>query len=315
MRFKNFLIVFSAFLIVTSVLNYQTCSAEENPCVTCHADLKKPAKSVHAAMGLGCSSCHKTVEGKNHPAEKGSIILTQSMPGLCYSCHDESKFKGKSVHQPVSGGMCTGCHNAHQSNYPKLLLKDSPALCYSCHNESKFKGGKSGHTGIGMCTGCHTPHASASVKILKGDQPELCYTCHDKAKFTKKYIHGIISKGGCTACHTPHTSNYPALLTNNITEVCITCHLPQSKGQHVTATVIAGPKRRFHPVSGVTDPRFPGKPKKIPDPNKPGKEIEAYDPDNPGKLITCASCHDPHSSDYIHLFPVANVCGLCHKYF
>jgi predicted CXXCH cytochrome family protein len=168
-----------------------------------------------------------------------------------------------------------------------------------------------------MCTGCHSPHASNSKKLLKTDQPELCYNCHDKAKFTKKYVHGIIAKGGCTACHTPHISNYSALLNNNPTEGCVTCHLPQAKGQHVTAAIIGGggSKRKFHPVSGVTDPRFPGTKKKIPDPNKPGHEIEVYDPEHPGKLMTCTSCHDPHSSDYRHLFPAANVCQLCHQYF
>ena len=317
MRFFKILIIITAIFCIAAPLIHEAHSAEENPCVACHADLKKPAKSVHAAIALGCSSCHKTVEGKSHPAQKGSIILTQNMPGLCYSCHDESKFKGKSVHQPVSGGMCTGCHNAHQSNYPKLLMKDIPGVCYSCHKESKFKGGKSGHTNIGMCTGCHNPHASNSSKILKSDQPDVCYNCHDKAKFTKKNVHKIIPTGGCTPCHTPHISDNPSLLImNNIYDLCVTCHVPQSKGQHITASVIAGAnKRKYHPIRGVTDPRFPGKPKKIPDPNRPGKEIEVFDPANPGKEMTCLSCHNPHSSDFRKLFPVASVCKLCHQYF
>ena len=315
MRFSKIIIILTAILFIATPLIYEAHSAEENPCVTCHADLKKPAKSVHAAIALGCSSCHKTVEGKNHPAQKGSIVLTQNMPGLCYSCHDESKFKGKSVHQPVSGGMCTGCHNAHQSNYPKLLMKDIPGVCYSCHKESKFKGGKSGHTNIGMCTGCHNPHASNSSNILKSDQPDVCYTCHDKAKFTKKNVHKIIPTGGCTPCHTPHISDNPSLLLmSNIYDLCVTCHVTQSKGQHITAS-IGGSKRKFHPIRGVTDPQFPGKPKKIPDPNKPGKEIEIFDPDNPGKEMTCISCHNPHSSDFRKLFTTASICKRCHKYF
>ena len=117
------LIVSGFFFLFSEPFTPQTYSAQENPCVGCHPEFKQKFKSVHAALGMGCATCHKQVEGKNHPAEKGSIVLTQSMPGLCYSCHDESKFKGKSVHQAVSGGMCTGCHNAHQSNYPKILLK------------------------------------------------------------------------------------------------------------------------------------------------------------------------------------------------
>ena len=190
------------------------------------------------------------MEGKTHPDQKGSIKLTQDMPGLCYSCHDASKFKGKSVHQPVSSGMCTACHDPHQSNFPKILVKDVPGLCYNCHDESKFKGA-SGHTAVGMCTGCHNPHSSNSDKILKMDQPELCYTCHDKSKFTKKYVHAIIAAGGCTSCHTPHISKNPFLLLNdNVQALCITCHVDKNDGRHIVSL----PGGRAHPISGVTDP-------------------------------------------------------------
>jgi predicted CXXCH cytochrome family protein len=315
MNYSKSIIIRLFIIIACTVISNSIFAAAENPCLDCHDKFRTRVKSVHAAMALGCPSCHTTVAGKTHPGQKESIVLTQSMPGLCYNCHDESKFKGKAVHQPITGGLCTGCHDPHQSNYPKILLKDIPGLCYNCHKESKFKGGK-GHTNIGMCNGCHAPHASNTNKILKSDQPEVCYNCHDKAKFTKKYVHAIIPAGGCTSCHTPHISENPSLLLmNNIYDLCITCHVPQSKGQHITSSVIAGSKRKYHPIRGVTDPRFPGKPKKIPDPNRPGKEIEVFDPANPGKEMTCISCHDPHSSDFRKLFPTASVCKLCHKYF
>ena len=306
MKFIKMLIVpiFLAFILLC--VTSPSYSVEENPCVTCHADLKKPAKSVHAAIALGCSSCHKTVEGKSHPAQKNSIILTQNMPGLCYSCHDESKFKGKSVHQPVSGGMCTGCHDAHQSNFPKLLLKNAPGLCYNCHKEANFKG-TSGHTAIGMCTGCHNPHSSNSDKILNGDQPGLCYGCHDKAKFSKKYVHAIIPAGGCTSCHIPHVSQYPALLSANIQELCLTCHVKKD-GRHIVSI----PGKIIHPISGVTDPSTTTI-INIENPDKPKTYQFVPDPKNPGKLMNCVSCHDPHSSDFRKLFPTNRLCGKCHK--
>ena len=270
--------------------------------------MKERAKSVHAAIALGCQSCHKPVEGKKHPGQKGSIILNQKMPELCFTCHDESKFKAKSVHQPVSGGMCTGCHDAHQSNYPKILLKDIPGLCYNCHNESKFKG-KAGHTNIGMCNGCHNPHSSNFNKILLKEQPDLCYTCHEKSKFTKKYVHSVIPVAGCTACHTPHTGQFPSLLLNPLFELCTSCHAAKSDGRHIVTL----PGKKIHPLKGVKDPLFPGT-KKIPDPLKPEKELEVPDPDNPGREITCASCHNPHSSDFMKLFPRKDICARCHKY-
>jgi predicted CXXCH cytochrome family protein len=302
--------------VAIGVLIRPSYAAQENQCLTCHTKFSEKAKSVHAAMGMGCEVCHKAAEGKTHPGQKDSMILTQKMPDLCFSCHDASKFKGKSVHQPVSSGMCTACHDPHQSNFPKILVKDVPGLCYNCHQEAKFTKGKSGHTVIGMCTGCHNPHSSNSDKILKADQPELCYNCHDKKNFTKKYVHAIIPAAGCTACHTPHISNNPSLLpSDSINGLCTTCHSSEASGQHVTGKVFGPSKMKFHPVSGMTDPRFPGKTKKIPDPNHPGREIEVFDPAHPGKPITCVSCHDPHSTDFPHLFTEANICQRCHKYY
>ena len=308
---KNlWLIVIPATLfIMVGFLTSQSYAAQENQCLSCHTKFKEKAKSVHAAVGMGCETCHKAVAGKTHPDQKGSITLTQEMPGLCYSCHDQSKFKGKSVHQPVSSGMCTGCHDPHQSNFPKILVKDVPGLCYNCHDESKFKGA-SGHTAVGMCTGCHNPHSSNSNKILKMEQPELCYSCHDKSKFAKKYVHSIIPVGGCTSCHTPHISSNPSLLLNPVNDVCTSCHKAQGSGSHVIA---AFPGNKTHPVKGVKDPSTL-KMIKAPDPKNPKKEIEIPDPNVPGKELTCVSCHNPHSSDYEHLFPVERICLKCHKY-
>jgi len=306
MKSIKLIIIVAIVFISIEVLPFRTSSAEENQCITCHAKFKERAKSVHAALGIGCQACHKQVEGKSHPDQKGSVVLTQKMAELCYTCHDESKFKGKSVHQPVSGGMCTGCHNPHQSDFPKLLVRDVPGLCYNCHKESNFKG-QSGHTAVGMCTGCHNPHSSNSDKILKADQPELCYTCHDKANFTKKYVHAIIPAGGCTSCHSPHISKYPALLLNDINDLCLTCHVNKD-GRHVVAL----PGNRIHPIAGIPDPSTTKMIQEI-DPKNPKMSKMIPDPKNPGKIMNCGSCHDPHSSDYRRLFPTSRICGKCHK--
>jgi predicted CXXCH cytochrome family protein len=309
MRKLEAILIMAVVSIMLGLLSSQSYAAQENQCLTCHTKLKERAKSIHAAMGMGCEACHKAVEGKSHPDQKGSIILTQKMPDLCYNCHDASKFKGKSVHQPVASGMCTGCHDPHQSNFPKLLVKDVPDLCYNCHDASKFKGSKgaSGHTAVGMCTGCHNPHSSNSDKILKADQPELCYSCHDKSKFTKKYVHAIITAAGCTSCHTPHISTYPDLLSNKVEDLCSSCHVNKD-GRHIVAL----PGNRIHPISGVTDPSTT-KMITVKDPANPQSVKIIPDPKNPGKPMNCLSCHDPHSSDYKNLFPTNRLCEKCHK--
>jgi predicted CXXCH cytochrome family protein len=249
------------FIFTFGLLTFAAYSAEENTCVACHEDVNKPAKSIHAALKMGCSACHKTVEGKSHPDQKGSIVLTQKIPGLCYGCHAESKFRGKS-----------------------------------------------GHTLLGMCTGCHNPHRSDSGKLLKSDQPGVCYECHDKAKFAKKYIHGIINVGGCTACHAAHVSDNPSLLMNSVHELCVSCHIKVTKEKHVVAI----PGRKRHPIVGVIDPSTL-KMIKGTDPKNPKRQIEVPDPNVPGKEMTCASCHDPHSSDFRSLLTQQKICTKCHK--
>ncbi|NWF75154.1 MAG: hypothetical protein HXY53_01035 [Nitrospirae bacterium] len=260
--FTLFLCLIVCFLILTlSLLTFDSYSAEENTCLACHIDLKKPKKSIHVVLDKGCSTCHKTVEGKTHPDQKGSIILTQKVPALCYICHDISKFKGTS-----------------------------------------------GHALLGMCTGCHNPHSSDSDKLLKNDQPNLCYECHEKTKFTKKYVHAIINLGGCTSCHAAHTSEYPSLLLNSTHKLCISCHANKLKLPHVVSL----PGKKRHPIDGVIDPSTI-KLIKVEDPKNPKRQIEIPDPNVPGKEMTCASCHEPHSSDFRSLLTQERICIKCHK--
>jgi len=250
----------TAFLFIS--LTVHMSFSEESACLTCHSALKV-AKNLHVPLTMGCEACHKTVAGKSHP-EKGSIILTQSLPGLCYGCHQESKFKGSTIHKPVAGGMCIACHNPHSSNSKKLLISELP---------------------------------------------DVCYTCHDKGNFTKKHLHKVINLIGCVTCHNPHVSNNPSLLTNPINDVCINCHKKQGSGQHIVSL----PRGKVHPIKDVIDISTL-KMIKTPDPKNPKLNIEMPDPKVPGKQLSCASCHNPHSSDYPKLFQVQRICLKCHKY-
>ena len=277
-------------LSLSTSLTYPTFSAEENPCLACHVELKGPSKSVHAVLRSGCQPCHTLVKGGNHPEQKDSIKLAQNVPGLCYSCHDKAIFKGKSLHPPVISNSCTACHNPHQSNLEKLLVKDIPGLCYNCHNESKFRG-KLVHAPIrkGLCLSCHNAHASNFSEILISDSPQLCYSCHDKTPFTKKYVHIVaVIPNGCNLCHKGHVSDNPYLLLKPIVELCTSCHKEQEKGMHIVAPV-AG--EITHPVTGM------------PDPSDAKKEL------------SCTSCHNPHSSKFAKLFPLARICTKCHQYY
>jgi predicted CXXCH cytochrome family protein len=201
----------------------------------------------------------------------------------CLSCH-EALSKGKVVHPALQMG-CTTCHSAIDANElphkktsktARGLSSEQPDLCYGCHDKAKFTQ-KNVHAAIGMgCTSCHNPHSSKNAKLLNAEPPGLCFNCHDKAGFSKKNVHPPVAGGMCMSCHTPHSSNEIALLLKPVNDVCITCHTASDirRGIHI----VRGFSTRGHPVKGKKDKM------------------------RPDRDLSCSSCHNPHSSDWIKLF-------------
>lgn len=211
----------------------------------------------------------------------------------CLMCHEELS-KGKVVHAALQMG-CPACHTAidagdvpHKitNKIAKGLSSDQPDLCYGCHDKTKFDG-KTVHPPVmgGMCTSCHNPHSTDAEKLLLSALPELCYTCHDKAMFSKRKAHMPVAVGKCLTCHEHHVSGKPSLLVKDVFELCTACHKAEGTGTHVLAGL-----RGAHPVR------------------------KAADPSRPGKEMSCASCHNPHGSDFDKLFYEAGICKRCHKY-
>jgi predicted CXXCH cytochrome family protein len=137
----------------------------------------KPAKLRTRCAKTGCEVCHIKEEGKNHPDDKKSMKLTQNMPILCYNCRS-IKFS-ITVHAPIMGGMCTSCHDPHQSDNPKILKEPMPEVCYTCHDKAKFTK-KYLHKVINVvgCGTCHSPHASNNPALLPSSKTEVCISCH-----------------------------------------------------------------------------------------------------------------------------------------
>lgn len=222
--------------------------------------------------------------GNAFPAEK------KSHP--CLGCHAELSKPAKFEHRALTLG-CDTCHiKVPAKDHPQekdsmRLAQEMPGLCFSCHKKSKFQN-KDIHPPVasGNCTGCHSPHRSDFEMLLIHETPELCYTCHAKEKFTKKYVHKIILHR--CSCHNQHASEHPHLLYAPVFQVCTDCHKARKSGNHVVSSLPAG---KVHPVSGVPDPR------------------------DKKKLITCTTCHNPHSSEYHKLFPKPRICKMCHKYY
>ena len=224
-------------------------------------------------------------------------------PEFCLGCHDDLT-EEKVVHMAVKNG-CLDCHSnldasvrPHKNNgkFPHGLDAAQPALCLTCHSKL-VANKKMTHAAVGMgCTGCHEPHSSKNAKLLKAAAPALCFKCHDKEDFEGKFVHGPVKSGQCLTCHQPHASDNQGLLKKDRAQMCLDCHDEVKEAPHM----IAGFSRKGHPIGD----------------EKRAKPVA--DPMREGKLFYCASCHEPHRSNFEKLRRIDPKLGMlacqkCHE--
>jgi predicted CXXCH cytochrome family protein len=236
--------------------------AEENLCLTCHTKgLNVPEKgSRHAALDMGCETCHVT----HKVGEKGKIEfdyhLTKATPALCIDCHDvkdaalikthqgqpfatancvqchdphqssQAKLMQKFTHAPFASGSCDTCHAAAKNGKVVLTQSDTKAICVTCHSEQaeKIEKAKVQHPGAqGDCITCHNPHAGATPGFIQPDPVSACLACHsDHAdQFKKAHRHQPAFQQSCAICHEPHGGDNAHLLrTKDVNSLCLECH-------------------------------------------------------------------------------------------
>jgi len=269
-------------------------------CLRCH-DAKAPTgrstpgsayridlslKLVHPAMKkTDCTGCHDGGHGSDNVK-----MLKKAPPDLCYGCHkrvDTAKF----MHSAVVVGDCSVCHAAHSSNQPKLLTR--PTLnetCFICHQDD-VTGRKVIHKPVAKsCDACHDAHGAPFRKNLKkGPGKQQCYSCHEQVMDAGKVKHPALERYGCSACHDSHGTGYAFLLPKKVNALCAECHPGQKDGLHVSPVVRTG-----HTIGGAG----------LRDPRRKGHEF------------SCASCHNPHGSDFPMLFYYGTTpmesCDACH---
>ena len=237
--------------------------ATENLCLGCHQNIASQLKksTQHAAVDLGCSSCHTTHKSEPPNAPEGMFHLTQGLPELCLTCHDagEKSFGAAHSNQPAAGSRCTECHNPHGSDAPKLInnfihapfqmgcetchaepkdrkviLQEGAgrAMCLTCHAdvEEQMAQAKFVHPALKVdpgCVGCHSPHAASYRHQLRQDPVRTCLACHPdlaQARADKQHLHRPAFETGCTVCHQPHTSEHAQLLRADVNDLCLECH-------------------------------------------------------------------------------------------
>src|SRR5450756_1409342 len=119
---------------------------KENLCLTCHTQgTNVPDKgSRHAALDMGCDTCHVTHKTGADLTPENQFHLTKAAPALCVDCHDPKDAALQKAHhnQPFGTANCLSCHDPHQSAAPKLMAKFThPPFadrnCELCHAPAK----------------------------------------------------------------------------------------------------------------------------------------------------------------------------------
>ena len=206
---RNLLARFACALVLASGFALPTQAQAQNidkdkACLECHAALAQK-KVVHAAVHMGCSSCHNEAALNTVPHKSRSRTAKERSAenaAMCASCHDKKLFAGKVVHAPIAAGECTDCHDPHASDNQGLLKKEPATLCLDCHSDIK-KGphvvagfSRAGHP-LGdekkeakdplrpgkafYCGSCHEPHSSDRPKLNRfGLGMVACQKCHQK---------------------------------------------------------------------------------------------------------------------------------------
>lgn len=244
---------------------------DDNLCLTCHTqgtDVPKDG-SRHAALDMGCSTCHVTHKNGERGKQEFDYHLTKSTPALCLDCHDAKDADLQKAHQgqPFATANCVQCHNPHQSKLPKLMQTfthnpfenkmcdschqpakdgkvvltntDTRALCLTCHSDvgDQMDKAKVQHPGaMGECIACHNPHAGKTPRFLQPDPVSACLACHsDQSDQMKKaHLHQPAFQQGCATCHEAHGGDNEHLLrTASVNKLCLECHGPDASPKKV----------------------------------------------------------------------------------
>ena len=200
---------------------------------------------------------------------------------ICAECHQleptEADRKPVSLGTPGEGS-------------PDGELKKNASTCYSCHQSMMSYPFVHGPAAVWSCLSCHDENAKPVYAVAKPDS-DICFSCHLNEKklwLNRKYRHGPVTLGKCTICHSPHAERNAFNLYKRTWDLCVNCHFEMGSGRHILGDSLS---QGGHPTKGKDDPV------------------------RKGRELTCASCHDPHASDFPHLwaFDVESIFELCQK--
>lgn len=308
---------------------------DDNLCLTCHTQGTNVAKegSRHAALDMGCQTCHVTHKNGERGKREFDKHLTKDAPALCLDCHDAKDASLAKAHQgqPFATADCLSCHDPHQSKAPKLMqafqhmpfegrqcdtchsaakegkvvltAADAKSVCVTCHAEKaeQIEKAKVQHPGaMGDCTTCHNPHAGKQPGFPTPNGVAACTSCHsDQAELqkTKAHLHQPAFEQGCATCHEPHGGDNQHLLRASSTNaLCLECHSPDAQPKKLEADHLVA---IFNGAVRLPEPYFAKVPT-LPIKYGRGHPVEGHpvsdimDPTEPNKVAKAINCLSCH---------------------
>ena len=294
-------------------------------CGDCHTTIAfKPAHIDHndpAVVAQACSACH---DG-NHPPAIGKIPgHVPTPPGSdCKDCHSTVTFvtSTKPDHtQPGFAGNCFSCHNGTTAKGKTLTHFATSNNCDLCHNTTLFKPATFDHSDTAVvgkaCFTCHDGAPNHIPAMGKSSAPgghlptsNSCENCH--ASFTTwvtaiKFPHddAIVMATPCATCHdgnhAPAVGKLPTHFQSSTD--CGSCHVTTAW------TVGVGKFNHSDPVSAGVPCFTCHNGTKLPAVGKIQGHVASSN--------LCGDCHStlawkPAKFDHVNVVP--GTCFTCHN--
>jgi predicted CXXCH cytochrome family protein len=254
------------------------CSKYQDP-----KSIEPLKKYREPALDKGCIVCHLDCNQLSpaNQKEPPDYYLKAKEPALCLECHASSGKDLSPAHgkQPLGNAKCTGCHDPHSSDKPKLLLKFSH-----------------GPYAARLCSACHPSPVDGKVGLTAATVDSLCYECHSQFKTEMAGAgsrHKLLDKSerSCLDCHDPHAADQEFHLKKLAQDLCVGCHAEQPK------QAASGEK----PL-GENDPS-----------SLQYLKLSSKFVHEPARK-SCLICHDAHASEFPKELRVStrDVCIACH---
>lgn len=149
-------------------------------CVECHTKVTPGSVadwklSKHAAVGVGCDTCH----GAGHMTAADASKAKIPTPDTCGQCHQSQVEQFTHGKHALAWAAMKAMPTFH---YQPMALTEGMKGCGACHQiglkspeEIATLRSEGNNFGIASCDACHTRH---TFSVAEARQPQACETCH-----------------------------------------------------------------------------------------------------------------------------------------